>query len=277
MKVMLGYVGFTDMKMGAMGDLIQILSSGLMAGINYTVGSLLPVARNELTRIIYNKSPDFTHILYVDTDMTGLSAELVADLIRADKDIIAPVMTGRAFPFKICNYAPDIEKAIDSQSTIECETVGTGCMLVKKAVLDAIGEATPSGPLWFHNDRQPRPTFKDELDAKLKELELLEAENPIEAAFLEGVKIGLNAHRGTDYLGEDITFCKMAKRNGFRIWTNCKYTLQHIGECAYGLDDTFAFRRKIQQYNQSIEFTSEVLPENPKENPKENPQELLNV
>lgn len=282
-RVLLGYIGWTSMKMGAIGDFIKLMSSGAIDGVHYTVGSLLPMARNHLIQAIYRIENEkqktmgdsyipWTHLLMYDTDMYGIETSFIVDCVKKDCDVAAPIMTQRAVPFNICNYGFD-EKHIPLGTLVECDRVGTGCILIHKRVLDYIAEETPGGTIWFNTDRQPRKTLQTEVEAKIAQLYMDKAteftcqsnediiKTIIEGSVCEGVKLGLNAHRGSEYLGEDIGFCEVTKRSGFKIWTHCGVRLRHIGECAYGIQDRVellarAKRGDFQQYTESIQLES---------------------
>lgn len=267
-QLILGYVGFNEIKMSALGDFIALMGSGALSGVCFTVGSLLPHARNHLINKVYKEHPTFTHLLMYDVDMYGLSPEFLVDAVNYD--VIAPIMTQRNAPFKICSdgLSQPMEQLMRSKSVAECRRVGSGCMCIKREVLDDIWENTPSGRSWFNTDRQPRPTLQSESEAKIADLWLeadtFEAKNDlikelIEHCYLTGLKDGLNATIGTDLLGEDITFCEKVRRNGWKVYTHCGYSIKHIGECAYGLEDNVEFFSRLEQFTASYGLVTQPI------------------
>lgn len=266
--VVLGYVGFNEIKMSALGDFIKLMGSGALSGVCFTVGSLLPHARNHLINRVYKEHPTFTHILMYDVDMYGLEPEFLADAVQYD--VVAPIMTQRTAPFKICSdgFSRPFDELVREKAVAECERVGSGCLVLSRRVLDDVWENTPSGRIWFNTDRQPRKTLCTEAEARIKGLILasgdFEAKNDliaeiIEDAYLNGLKDGINGHLGTDLLGEDITFCDKVRRQGFKVHTHCGYSIKHIGECAYGLEDNIEFKERLEQFTASYSLAKEVL------------------
>jgi len=222
-------------------DLCHLATSGLVNGIVISEGALLPNSRNICVKGAFRDHPAFTHLLLIDNDINNIKVEMVRDLIAADKDIIGPIYCSRNPPF-FPIAKPETQHLIGEQLTkpqnereiIECQGFGTGCMLIKRKVLEA------TGPDWFTLDRRPRETFFSELN------EFLEKNQDLDklAMFQAGVKLGLNAHLGTDVVGEDYNFCEKAIRMGFKCFLHSGYYVGHVGRVTYDLRDWIAFNEK---------------------------------
>lgn len=247
-KPVLAYVTWDSFKPATCFNMLQLTGSGLFSITMAACGSLLPFTRNQMINNIYRAVPDFTHIMMVDADMAEISPECVDGMFAADVDIISPIMTQRVPPFIPCIQPGDYPRLVEQmhreptqRQVIEVATTGLGCMLVKRKVFDEIGEPLPDGDkMWFHIDRQLRKSFPDECNNKVTELqekEWEEKEDPIKESFLQGVKFGLGANIGAEYMGEDYSFCIRARRNGFKIFLDTRHAITHIGDVQYGVED----------------------------------------
>lgn len=263
-KIILGYGVNDRIKPATANEQIFLLFSGMFASFSMCTGSSLPLARNTVMNAIYENHPDFTHVLFIDGDIKGVTTELVNALVDADKDIIGPLCTARAAPFNLLTCfldsegkptptpPADFKQLIESKTAVEVNSVATGCCLIKRKVFDQLGEKTPDGGVWFTFDRHPRESFGGEAEAKLQECYSAQVDDPIKNAFMEGVRFGLTAHIGTSLPSEDNEFCWKARREGFKVWCHLGYEVLHIGDCAYGMTDHFGWRDRLEQGVHSV-------------------------
>ena len=195
--------------------------------------SLITRARNELTRIFLEHN--FTHLMFIDADI-GFDGEAVAQLMVANKDIacgIYPkkevdwnavekaVAEGKTTGLKdysgafVLNFDSTLGEKLHTDETgcVEVRHGGTGFMLIKRSVFDALSDKVPTY----------RPsTIKDANGNYLKpEVKEFFATSIDESGCL---------------LSEDYHFCELWKKNGGKIHANPFIKLEHVGTYVYGGD-----------------------------------------
>lgn len=247
-RAVLCYVAWDSFKPATCFNMLQLTGSQIFCLTLATCGSLLPFTRNNIINELYKIRPDFTHAMFVDADMGEVTIQCVDDMLSADKPIISPIMTQRYPPFLPCIQYADYPRLVDQmhkepdkREVIEVGTTGLGCMLVKREVLDAIGEPMPDGDrMWFAVERQLRQSFPDECNKKYEELaekQWADGDDPVKEAFKIGVQFGLTATVGAAYFGEDYSFCMRARKNGFKIFLDTRHAITHVGDVQYGIED----------------------------------------
>lgn len=123
-------------------SLVDLNTKGLEVSINFLAGSLVYVAREDLTKAAIESGADY--VLWLDSDMV-FPAETLIDMIRDDVDIVSGLCFRRKTP-----YTPTIYKKIRigiTENEVEeyndypydklfnVEGVGGACLLVKTKVL----------------------------------------------------------------------------------------------------------------------------------------------
>lgn len=268
LRIVLNYCAWDSVKSSTCFQLCQLVASGLISSIVSSSGTLLPMARNEAFLGCCKVDPDFTHILTIDSDVSGVTAELVQKLIEANVDIISPVTTMRCPPFtphlwpdEIRLLAEQLEKKSEQREIIKVKGVGFGCCLVKREVVMATLEKAPDGTgiSWFNSDRLPRNSFPDECSTELDRLierfseAKLDLEEIIKHAFLKGVAMGTNASVGAGTFGEDFAFCLRAAKLGFQTWLATNLFLGHIGDCTYDIQDWYEWETRTTELTNRTE------------------------
>jgi hypothetical protein len=177
--------------------MLETISSMVEAGIenvtHFTYGSLLELSRNKLASRVVNDRT-FSHLLFIDADM-GFTEDSFHKLIEnSDLPIVA-----LACPLKqegkknnVHGLGAEVRPGVH-----ECETVGTGVMLIRREVLDKMVESGKF-PV-YSDDGMCYAIFRNEVvDAR--------------------------------YRGEDINFCHKWRDMGGKIHvvTDCEVT--HRGQ-----------------------------------------------
>jgi hypothetical protein len=178
------------------------LKKPVACGFAYIERSLVDHARNLLVRDALVNG--FEHIFFVDDDMS-LEPDTLTKLYEANKDIIGGLCVSRhtqepcAFEAKefengkVKLYKPIKKIQEDVQ---EVDAIGTGCVLIKRQVLEKM----------FEKHKQ----FM---------FEFLKETNP-----LTGV---------VNYKGEDVVFCERAKELGFKVWLHSDVRPGHEAKTSY--------------------------------------------
>jgi hypothetical protein len=197
-------------------------------GVNFSVAvndSLVPRARNYLTYQFLN-SPA-THLMWIDADI-GFDPMDIVKMVRVDKDIVCGI-----YPKKEVNWGAVAKAAGDGvppqrlrdhenslvlnlidqspdrvtpEGLIEIANAGTGFMLIKRGVFDALAADTPSY-----------------VDSSTPGIELKEF-----------YAVSIDPDAGNSLLSEDYHFCKTARDHGFKIYAAPWVRLTHTGTYIFG-------------------------------------------
>ena len=193
---------------------IQLLGKGgIEVGINTMKSPLIHQSRNYLSSVFL--TTDYTHLLFIDSDVE-FSPEAVLRMIMAKKDIICtpyraknPDLNDHTYTVKF----PD-PKAIPMLpgGLVEIDAGPTGLMLIKRTVFEKI--------------------IKNRPDLKIK--------NRVNPGIKEDAKSHSFYHLFFDFafkdgytMGEDLSFCQLARSQGFKLYANTKSITGHRGEYAW--------------------------------------------
>jgi hypothetical protein len=186
------------------------------AGIGYALqfhagDALIARARNELVGAFLNSS--CTHLLFVDSDIGGFtSADLVA-MVAADVDVIAGIYPKKepgGDAFAVCPL-DDGPQTVDARGVVELKWVGTGFLLIKRAVFEKM--IAKLGP----------------------DVAYRTAEGEVRHVLFDTC---INRETGK-FTGEDFGFCIRWRDMGGRIFGYLPAKLTHTGR--------FAFAREIKR------------------------------
>lgn len=176
--------------------------------------SLVSRARNTLTAEFLKT--DCTHLLFIDSDLV-FDAKQVQRLLDHDLDVV-----GGCYPKKqqgplewVCNIRPGVETPT-SDGLQEVRYIGTGFMMVKRAVFERMMAAHPE--IAYRPD--PRPT-ETEWD--------FWAVGPYQDA--QGFR---------RYLSEDWYFCQRWLDLGGKVFADTRVILKHVGQAVYPLKTQMA-------------------------------------
>ena len=169
--------------------------------------SLVSRARNSLTAQFLKT--DCTHLLFIDSDLI-FDAGQVKRLLAHDKDV-----AGGFYPKKqdgavqwVCNGKENTGP--DESGLIELRYIGTGFMLIKRAVIESM--ITRYGDsIAFHPDDRPADTEWD-----------------IWQVGCYKYPDGFVRH-----LSEDWYFCQRWLDMGGTVWGDTRLILKHIGQAVY--------------------------------------------
>jgi hypothetical protein len=158
--------------------------------------SILPMARNELLNLAYQK--EYDAMVFIDDD-EHWDAQALVDILLSPKDVVCLPVVNKEDKIHAYNVFLDDLIEVDTDGYIKVKKVGTGFMkLSRKAIVD----------LWESN---PEVSFRK------RNLKLI-------------------CDYGTyndSFVGEDITLCKKLSELGYSIWVNPKHTVSHIAHRMY--------------------------------------------
>jgi len=172
--------------------------------------SLVPRARNTLAGEFLKSGS--THLLFLDSDLIwGL--DMIDALLARDLPIV-----GGLYPKKqakldwVCNIIEGEEE--DGTGLLRVKYTGTGCMLIRREVLEEMMRAFPE--IAFDADAGSVPGHDFFSVGRYR--------------FPSGA---------SRYLSEDWYFCQRAIDLGFPVHVDCRVVLKHVGQMIYPIEDPF--------------------------------------
>lgn len=206
---------------------------GARVSLSTVVGAPIHIARNVLAAR-FTQDQSATHLLFVDDDM-GFEPVLVDRLIAEDQPVVAAICPSRSLDVErlrtILREGVDRETATsvaarfvaagnlvhcdgkfdpNANGFIEMNSIGTGVMLIQRAVFDRIAAHYPS--LTYPADSQRYSAFG-------LSMPVLEAFNPL-------------MDDGGVLHSEDISFCHRWRSTGGQIWASIDDVVTHVGRLA---------------------------------------------
>ena len=197
-------------------------------GLNFSCvvnDSLVTRARNYLTFQFLN-SPA-THLMWIDADI-GFDPVDIVKMVRADKDIVCGVYPKKEInwlavaraasagvpperlrehePSLVVNLIDNSQDRVSAEGLVEIANAGTGFMLIKRGVFDALAGDTPS----YFDSSTPGIELK------------------------EFYAVSIDSDSGNSLLSEDYHFCKSARDRGFPIFAAPWVRLNHTGTYIFG-------------------------------------------
>lgn len=189
--------------------------------------SLITRARNSLAYDFLQS--DATHLMFIDADI-GFNSEDIASMLKADKDIICglypkkeinwvevhrAVTEENATPQQLNNHTGAFVVNLLTKEEVECnigqpleiENGGTGFMLIKREVFEALKDKVPTytNDMFHAVDVERKPKIISEyFDTSIDE-------------------------KSNRLLSEDYHFCKIAREHGFKIYAAPWARLTHTG------------------------------------------------
>jgi len=202
---------YDSVKVGTMLSIVQLIQqlakSGVEVGINTVKSPLIHQARNYLTSLFL--TTEYTHMLFVDSDVE-FKPEAVLRMLVANKDICTTPYRVKTEDAKLKVYHIELEKNAKLEAgLVELKSGPTGLMLIKKEVFKRI--IKNNRELKIKNPVLPKPGKDHEYYY-----------NFFDFAFKDGYSVG-----------EDVSFCQLARDNGFRIYANTESETRHHGSYAW--------------------------------------------
>ena len=205
---------YDSVKINTMLSIFQLIQhlgrSKVEVGINTMKSPLIHQARNYLTSVFL--TTEYTHMLFIDSDVE-FGPEAGLRMIVADKDIICTPYRVKNeqvnTPIYTVKFANPKSVPILPGGLVEIEAGPTGLMLIKRGVFERIIKNHPE--LKIKNKVKPDSDKSHEFYY-----------NFFDFAFENGYT-----------WGEDVSFCKLARDNDFRIYANTESPTAHRGEYAW--------------------------------------------
>ena len=208
---------YDSVKINTMLSIFQLIqhlgTSKVEVGINTMKSPLIHQARNYLTSVFL--TTEYTHMLFIDSDVE-FQPEAGLRMLVADKDIITtpyraknPNLNTHTYPGKFSD--PKVVPILPG-GLVEIEAGPTGLMLIHRRVFEKIIK------------NRPDLKIKNSANEALKETDKSHSYyyNFFDFAFEDGYT-----------WGEDVSFCKLASKEGFKLYANTESLTAHRGEYAW--------------------------------------------
>ena len=209
---------YDSVKINTMLSVIKLIQqlgkSGIEVGIHTMKSPLIHQARNYLTSVFL--TTEYQYLLFIDSDVE-FEPEAVVRMMVAKKNIVCT-------PYRV--KSPDITKHVYTvefkdpknilvlaEGLVEIEAGPTGLMLIDRKVFEKIIENRTD--LKIINKATPNAGKSHEFYY-----------NFFDFGFKKGYA-----------MGEDVSFCKLARDNDFKIYANIESSTTHHG--GYGWKGTF--------------------------------------
>ena len=208
---------YDSVKINTMLSIFQLIqhlgTSKVEVGINTMKSPLIHQARNYLTSVFL--TTPYTHLLFIDSDVE-FQPEAGLRMLVADKDIITTPYRAKNPDLNTHTYTvkfPDPKVVpILPGGLVEIEAGPTGLMLIHRRVFEKIIK------------NRPDLKIKNRANQALKETDKSHSfyYNFFDFAFEDGYT-----------WGEDVSFCKLARANGSKLYANIESMTAHRGEYAW--------------------------------------------
>jgi len=205
---------YDSVKINTMLSVIKLVQelgrSGIQVGINTVQSPLVHQARNYLTSVFL--TTEYQYMLFVDSDVE-FEPEAVLKMLVPKKEIVCtpyrvkkPQLDKHVYTveFKNPKHIPFLAGGL-----VEIEAGPTGLMLIDRQVFEKIIKNNPN--LKIINKATPKADKSHEF-------------------YYNFFDFGFNKGYAT---GEDVSFCRLARGNGFKIYANIESTTQHHGSYAW--------------------------------------------
>ena len=205
---------YDSVKINTMLAIFQLINklgqSKVEVGINTMKSPWIHQARNYLTSVFL--TTEYTHLLFIDSDVE-FEPEAVLRMMVAKKNIVCTPYRIKAEALTKQLYTVEFKDPkgilILAGGLVEIEAGPTGLMLIDRKVFEKI--------------------IKNRPDLKLKNKAIYapgESHNFYYNFFSFDFKDGYS-------IGEDISFCRLAKANGFKLFANIQSPTVHHGSYAW--------------------------------------------
>jgi hypothetical protein len=167
--------------------------------------------RNLFVTQWYDAHPEFSHLLFVDSDM-GWSPALIRDMIQWNRPLMGVLYARRQMPASIVGTAPEGHSLKDvHHGFMKATGLGCGVMMISREVITKILEKFPE--LIDTSDSYLMRASGGKLKRMLNVFD----------------KIRTKELR----LSEDMSFCWRWRECGGEIWANVAHSISHVGPFDY--------------------------------------------
>jgi len=205
---------YDSVKINTMLSVVKLIQqlgkSGIETGIHTMKSPLIHQARNYLTSVFL--TTQYQYMLFVDSDVE-FEPEAVLRMMVAKKNIVCTPYRVKAEELSKHIYTVEFKDPknilVLAGGLVEIEAGPTGLMLIDRKVFEKIIKNHPE--LKIRNKATPHAEKSHEFYY-----------NFFDFGFNDGYA-----------MGEDVSFCRLARGNGFKIYANIESSTTHHGSFAW--------------------------------------------
>ena len=205
---------YDSVKINTMLSVVKLIQqlgkSGIEVGIHTMKSPLIHQARNYLTSVFL--TTQYQYLLFIDSDVE-FDPEAVIRMMVAKKNIVCTPYRVKAEDLSKHLYTVEFKDPknilVLAGGLVEIEAGPTGLMLIKREVFEKI--------------------MKNHHDLKITNKATPAAEKSHEF-YYNFFDFGFNEGYS---MGEDVSFCRLARGNGFKIYANIESSTTHHGSFAW--------------------------------------------
>jgi hypothetical protein len=231
-------------RMSEAYNLMQRASAGVckLFSVPSVSTSAIHFSRNYLLANLIKSQKPWTHVLFIDDDII-FPPDALNRLLSHRKDIVAGLCTCRTDPPipNIRHFNSETGRYSEylhwPEGLMEVGAVGTGMMLISRHALEQVANA------WF-TCLYEREFYgmSDERALALQEKRLAYFDETANAYWFQW----LPCMDGTYQMGEDTSFCFMAKRYGdIKVYCDTTVACGHVGKYVYSIADFLPYRDQM--------------------------------
>tara|TARA_R110002020_G_scaffold81354_1_gene202182 strand:- start:369 stop:1058 length:690 start_codon:yes stop_codon:yes gene_type:complete len=205
---------YDSVKLASMLSIVkliqQLAKSGIQVGIHTMKSPLIHQARNYLSSVFL--TTQYQYMLFVDSDVE-FEPEAVLRMLVAKKNIVCTPYRVKAQQPEEHTYPVEFKDPkniiVLAGGLVEIESGPTGLMLIDRKVFEKIIKNHPE--LKIGNKATPGSDKSHEF-------------------YYNFFDFGFENHY---LMGEDVSFCKLARRNNFKLYANIESSTGHHGSFAW--------------------------------------------
>jgi hypothetical protein len=190
-----------------------LTKEGIHNALSWYSGADIEEIRNLFVTAWYDGRPEFSHMLFVDSDM-GFHPALIRDMILFNKPLMGVMYAKRKQPPGIVGMLPEGHGTKDVvNGFMRSEGLGTGVMMISREVITKMLEQIP---------RLSKPIQASLADAA--------------GMSLTRIIHAFDKIKNDEYqLSEDMSFCRRWVAIGGEIWANVDHRISHVGPFDYAI------------------------------------------
>jgi hypothetical protein len=205
---------YDSVKINSMLSVIKLIQqlgkSGIEVGIHTMRSPLIHQARNYLTSVFL--TTEYQYMLFIDSDVE-FEPEAVVRMMVAKKNMICTPYRVKSLDINKHVYTVEFKDPknilVLAEGLVEIEAGPTGLMLIDRKVFEKIIKNRPD--LKIINKAVPNADKSHKFYY-----------NFFDFGFIDGYA-----------MGEDVSFCKLVRGNGFKIYANIESSTTHHGSFAW--------------------------------------------
>jgi len=186
-------------------------SKGIEAGVTAISSPDIEWVRNFLLTYWYDKTPRYSHLLFIDDDM-GFLPDIVIDMLLFNEPVVGALYPKKVYPVQWA--VSGIANPESRGPFLEVEGLGCGCFLIRRDAVTTMIEKMP-----HLIDTKKYATENDFMNREGL-TRLIRLFNCIE-------------DEAKGRVSEDISFCRRWRECGGQVWAATHHKMVHVGPHEY--------------------------------------------